>query len=122
VFKDFDESQAKSWGSIDLNSVLAKQNKKNKVVQAKPTTVIIQKASESRIRPNINLKLTETVTFSITHFEKLNKGFLNASKVNCFMNVCLQSLFACPGFYNLMQAISASDLMLDQQGTVIKLV
>jgi hypothetical protein len=38
---DFDESQAKSWGSIDLNSVLAKQNKKSKVVQAKPTTVII---------------------------------------------------------------------------------
>lgn len=89
MFKDFDETQAKQWGDIDLTSVLAKQNKNKNIVQAKPTAIIFQKKSEQRIRPNINLQLTDKVTFSITHFEKLNKGFSNASKVNCFMNVCL---------------------------------
>lgn len=41
------------------------------------------------------------------------------------MNVCLQSLFACPGFYNLLQAISENQEAfpgLDPQGTIMKLV
>lgn len=37
---------------------------------------------------DINLKLTEDLKFSITQFDKVNKG-LNNSNINCFMNVCL---------------------------------
>ena len=42
----------------------------------------------------------------MTIFDKLNKGFTNLQKVNCFMNVCLQSLMACPAFFNLLVAIA----------------
>jgi len=54
------------------------------------------------IKEDIRLKLTPTTDFSITKLDKMNKGFTNTSKVNCFMNVCLQSLFACPAFFNLI--------------------
>jgi hypothetical protein len=37
---------------------------------------------------DINLKLTEDLKFSITRFDKVNKGLHN-SNINCFMNVCL---------------------------------
>lgn len=54
----------------------------------------------------MKLRLTEGIEFSMTLFNKLNKGFTNVQKVNCFMNVCLQSLMACPAFYNLLIAIA----------------
>ena len=37
---------------------------------------------------DINLKLTETIPFSMTHFDKVNKGLANQN-INCFMNVTL---------------------------------
>jgi len=37
---------------------------------------------------DINLKLTEDLQFSMTHFDKVNKGLANQN-INCFMNVCL---------------------------------
>ena len=61
----------------------------------------------------------------MTLFSKPNKGFTNAMKINCFMNVCLQSLLACPAFFNLLQAIASnSDLeqSLDQDGLLKKMV
>ena len=67
------------------------------------------------------MRLTETVEFSATDFEKINKGFSNVRKVNCYMNACLQSIFACPAFYNLLAAISQADLGLDTDSTVQKL-
>ncbi len=120
VYRTFEEKDAKSWGDIDLGSVLVKTNKKQKVAQAKPTTFVITKSP--KVREDIRLKLTHDLDFSITQIEKLNKGFTNVSRVNCFMNVCLQSLFACPGFFNMIQTLSQSDLSLDPTGTVMKLI
>lgn len=59
-----------------------------------------------RVKNDVLLKLTADIDFSMTKFDKPNKGFTNTTKVNCFMNVCLQSLFSCPAFFNLMQAIA----------------
>lgn len=53
------------------------------------------------------MKLTETLPFSMTNFDKVNKGLANAN-INCYMNVTLQSLIACPAFFNMLTAISES--------------
>ena len=58
-------------------------------------------------------------------FDKTNKGFTNAAKINCFMNVCLQSLFACPAFFNMLQAMASTpdiEDKLDPDGFLKKLV
>lgn len=121
VVREFDpEKDAKDWHAIDLGSMLEKQNKKAKVVQAKPKIVTVKKAQAEQ-----KLRLTKELQFSITHLEKMNKGFTNRRKINCFMNVMLQSLFACPGFFNLLQAIGsvpAKQLGLAPNGVVMKLV
>ena len=57
---------------------------------------------------DINLKLTETIPFSMTHFDKVNKGLANQN-INCFMNVTLQTLIACPAFFNMLTAISENE-------------
>jgi hypothetical protein len=67
------------------------------------------------------MRLTGSVDFSATNFSKINKGFCNIKKVNCFMNVCLQSIFACPAFFNLLDAIPQAELGLDSNSTVSKL-
>jgi len=41
----------------------------------------------------------------MTQFDKINKGLKNSS-INCYMNVCLQSLIACPAFINMLNVIS----------------
>ena len=41
----------------------------------------------------------------MTQFDKVNKGLKNSS-INCYMNVCLQSLIACPAFFNMLTVIS----------------
>ena len=61
----------------------------------------------------------------MTKFDRPNKGFTNIQKVNCFMNVCLQSIFACPAFFNLMQAIVSTEsfrAQLSPDGLLSKLV
>jgi hypothetical protein len=58
-------------------------------------------------------------------FEKPNKGFSNLQKVNCFMNVCLQSLMASPAFFNLIQAIAETPDIRDnlkEDGLLVKMV
>ena len=58
-------------------------------------------------------------------FDKLNKGFTNNSKVNCFMNAILQSLIASPAFFNLLQAIAKEpivDTCLEEEGILKKMV
>jgi ubiquitin C-terminal hydrolase len=41
----------------------------------------------------------------MTNFDKVNKGLANQN-INCFMNVCLQSLMACPAFFNMLTVVS----------------
>jgi hypothetical protein len=65
--------------------------KKNKKKGNFSKQIIVKQKDNNlvRVRNDILLKLTETVDFSMTKFEKPNKGFTNLQKVNCFMNVCL---------------------------------
>jgi hypothetical protein len=63
VYRAFEEKDAKSWGDIDLGTVLVKTNKKHKVVQAKATTFVVTKAP---LREDIRLKLSHNLDFSIT--------------------------------------------------------
>ena len=51
------------------------------------------------------MKLTGDLEFSMTNFDKVNKGLANKN-INCFMNVCLQSLMACPAFFNMLTVVS----------------
>lgn len=53
---------------------------------------------------DVNLNLTEDLKFSMTSFDKVNKGLMNAN-INCYMNVCLQSLMACPAFFNMLTMV-----------------
>lgn len=53
----------------------------------------------------VYLKLTDELSFSMTDFDKVNKGMRN-SNINCYMNVCLQSLIACPAFFNMLTLVS----------------
>ena len=78
-----------------------------------------------RVRNDVNLKLTDDVQFSMTHFSKPNKGFANRQQINCFMNVCLQSLLACPALCNLLHAIAANpeiESSLNEAGLLRKFV
>ena len=78
-----------------------------------------------RPKTDVKLKLTEDIEFSMCLFEKTSKGFTNVAKINCFMNVCLQSLFACPAFFNMLQAIAEApeiERKLDEDGFLKKLV
>jgi len=43
----------------------------------------------------------------MTKFDKVNKGLVN-SNINCYMNVCLQSLLACPAFFNMLTTVCES--------------
>lgn len=40
----------------------------------------------------------------MTNFDKVNKGLANQN-INCYMNVALQSLMACPAFFNLLTMV-----------------
>jgi len=55
---------------------------------------------------DITLKLAQDINFSLTHFDKINKGLINSNQINCYMNVCLQSLISCPAFFNMISAIA----------------
>jgi ubiquitin C-terminal hydrolase len=50
----------------------------------------------------------DDLEFSLSDFGKENKGLQN-SGINCFMNVSLQSMIACPAFFNMLTAISESE-------------
>lgn len=79
-----------------------------KNTKKKPTVIKYVKTETGGAKLNnqdINLKLTEDLKFSMTHFDKVNKGLAN-SNINCFMNVCLQSLMACPAFFNMLTVVS----------------
>ena len=97
--KDFDLNNLENlWtdtGKIDKN--------KKEVVY----TPIITNKQKVYSEVNINLKLLQDLEFSMTEFVKVNKGLAN-SNINCFMNVVLQSLIACPAFFNMLSAVSQS--------------
>ena len=95
------EKDGKSWDQIDLGAKLMQGNKKRKVQGGKQ--IIVHAPSEPvRVRNDVRLQLTSDILFSMTHFAKPNKGFGNTQQINCFMNVCLQSLLACPALFNLL--------------------
>jgi len=104
-----------SWDLLDLTPKVDKGNKK--IVKA------IAPPQNQRVKNDVRLFLTKDLDFSMTHFDKVSKGFCNTKKINCFMNVCLQSLFACPAFFNMLQVISNSNLSdkLGPDSTVLKL-
>mmetsp|Transcript_33366 Transcript_33366/g.51174 ORF Transcript_33366/g.51174 Transcript_33366/m.51174 type:complete len:165 (+) Transcript_33366:604-1098(+) len=69
------------------------------------------------------LYLMPDVKFSMFQFDKVNKGLVN-SNINCYMNVCLQSLIACPSFFNMLTTICDSlnthQQILSQKEIVMK--
>lgn len=90
VVRPFDpELDGKNWDSIDLGSMLMQNNKKRNMKEGKKTIVKVTPSELVRVRNDVNLKLTDEITFSMTHFAKPNKGFSNVQQINCFMNVCL---------------------------------
>ena len=120
------EKDAKSWDQIDLGFMLVEGNKKRGVKsQGKKTIVQVKPSELVRVRNDVKLRLTSEIEFSMTQFSKPNKGFTNNVKINCFMNVCLQSLLACPALFNLLQAISHNpdiEAMLSEEGLLRKMV
>ena len=78
------------------------QNNKKKKIKAAEKVIVYTQSEPVRNRNDVTLKLTEDIEFSMTHFAKPNKGFTNQARINCFMNVCLQSLLACPALFNLL--------------------
>ena len=40
----------------------------------------------------------------MTQYDRVNKGLVN-SNINCYMNVCIQSLLSCPAFFNMLTRI-----------------
>lgn len=97
---------------LDLGAMYSQQPSKKKANKPPPSKPL--QLAEKKPRQKICLKLTEQVEFSVTDFEKINKGLTNTRQVNCFMNVCLQSLFSCPGFFNLMQALAGDSQLAEQ--------
>jgi ubiquitin C-terminal hydrolase len=81
-----------------------KKESKQKVVYVESSNKNLSKKING---VNINLKLTEDLKFSMTTFDKVNKGLVNSS-INCYMNVSLQSLIACPAFFNMLTTVSES--------------
>ena len=102
------EKEAKKWDDIDLGAMMMANNQKNNKIEAKRVEVTVKPSELVRIKNDINLRLTQDIEFSMTQFAKPNKGFTNVQRVNCFMNVCLQSLLACPAMFNLLQAVKLS--------------
>ena len=104
--------------------MLMQHNKKKNIKEAKKVIVYAQ-SEPVRNRNDVTLRLTEDVSFSMTHFSKPNKGFSNQQKINCFVNVCLQSLLACPALFNLLQSIAHNfdiENNLDREGLLAKFV
>tara|TARA_B110000285_G_scaffold214893_1_gene260748 strand:- start:123 stop:341 length:219 start_codon:yes stop_codon:yes gene_type:complete len=60
------------------------KNKKEMIYEP----IITKSGGKELNNMDINLKLTETIPFSMTHFDKVNKGLANQN-INCFMNVTL---------------------------------
>ena len=105
--------------------MLMQGNKKRKIPQAVKKFVQVEQSEMVRVRNDVKLRLTEDIEFSMTHFSKPNKGFTNTQQINCFMNVCLQSLLACPALFNLLQAIASNlevNLSLNENGLLHKMV
>lgn len=95
--KDFDLNNLESFwqdtGKVDKNKV---QN-----IKYAPVSYAPKKINKEATM----LKLTDEIRFSMTDFDKTNKGLANSS-INCYMNVCLQSMISCPAFFNMLTAIS----------------
>jgi len=91
-----------------LEAFWAKSGKK-KVDEVGAGAKVIRLAEVMKPKPidpeAVYLKLTDELSFSMTDFDKVNKGMIN-SNINCFMNVCLQSLIACPAFFNMLTLVS----------------
>ena len=91
-----------------MENFWAKSGKK-KVDEVGDAAKVIRQAETAKPKPvdleAVYLKLTDELSFSMTDFDKVNKGMRN-SNINCYMNVCLQSLIACPAFFNMLTLVS----------------
>ena len=74
----------------NLEDFWVKTGKKKAEEVVKPDINLIaqQKQMKAKVQ-DVNLKLTEELQFSMTNFDKLNKGCINTMQINCYMNVCL---------------------------------
>lgn len=106
------ERDAKSWGALDLEAAVVKKNKR-KGLEAKKV-VVLSHSNVGRNKSDATMRLCDGVEFSMTKFDKPNKGFCNTQKINCFMNVCLQSVLACPAFFNMLLAIANTQSIEDR--------
>ena len=105
--------------------MLLQNNKKRNVKEGKKKIVHVEPSELVRVRNDVNLRLTSEIEFSMTHFAKPNKGFSNVQQINCFMNVCLQSLLGCPAIFNLLQAMAANpdiEAVTNEDGLLRKMV
>lgn len=76
-----------------------------KVKKSAAPKIVYEKVEQGKYyNMDVNLNLTEDLKFSMTSFDKVNKGLMNAN-INCYMNVCLQSLMACPAFFNMLTMV-----------------
>lgn len=69
-----------NWGGLNLEPA------------AESTKVIaktVEPSQNIRIKNDVRLFITEKIDFSMTQFDKVNKGFSNTARINCFMNVIL---------------------------------
>jgi len=90
-----------AW-DLDLDAQPQKGKKK------KATVVHVIKnanAAPAELKEEVKLKLSKEIDFEILSMSKVNKGLTNDSNC-CFMNVCIQSLMACPPFFNMLVKIS----------------
>lgn len=75
--------------------------------------------NQQRFNQDVTLRLTEELSFSMSLFDRVNKGLLNSS-INCYLNVCLQSMLACPAFYNLCCLIAKNELLFPERSLVTR--
>ena len=52
-------------------------NKERNVKEGKKQVIVVKQSEMVRVRNDVNLKLTNDIEFSMTHFAKPNKGFAN---------------------------------------------
>lgn len=75
---------------------------------------------EKRFNQDVTLYLTKELSFSMSLFDKVNKGLMNSS-INCYMNVNLQSLLACPAFFNMCCLINKNEKLFEHDQFLMKI-
>lgn len=114
--QDFVPEEEFSW-DFDLEKTSkGKKGKKSKQTAAPVSIIRSNPNMTSQDLPEIvKLRLSKEIDFHIINLDKLNKCFTNKSNC-CFMNVCLQSLLACPPFINMLFTINGKEDIIKDLG------